>query len=516
MNQTNGSSMTFDFSPPFLSGERRSPTILRSRRTRWFILIEYAYPWKWLVSGTAVFLSIVVSVHAILRKRDPRAASWWVLVSMFIPFIGAMLYFLFGVNRIERKAIRLRRKEQSASGHPYESVSVPSSGNPAERRHLAQLAHTIDGIVKSRLVAGNTIVPLVNGEEAYPAMLDAIDGARTSVGLSTYIFEKDDIGRRFVDALGRAVRRGVKVRILIDSVGEGLSWNSIVPLLKSQNVPVASFLPTMIPGRMAYLNLRNHRKILTVDGQLAFTGGINISQSHITRYSSGIPCRDLHFKIEGPAVSKIQEVFRMDWHFTTGETLDEAEWFPSLEEKGPVVARAIADGPDNTIQKTRWAIMAALAHARERVQIMTPYFIPDASLITALQMASLNGAHIEILIPQKGDLRFVHWAMRAMLWQVLEHGCRVWETPPPFYHTKLMVVDGEWTLFGSTNWDVRSFRLNFEFNMECYDRELASKMSRYFSEQQKFGREITLSEIDARSIPTKIRDGFARLFMPIL
>ncbi|MEI9865459.1 MAG: phospholipase D-like domain-containing protein [Limisphaerales bacterium] len=226
--------------------------------------------------------------------------------------------------------------------------------------------------------------------------------------------------------------------------------------------------------------------------------------------------KDLHFHVEGPVVTRLQEAFVNDWAFTTSEVLDGKNWFPELKPSGNVIARVITDGPDADYDKLRWALLAALAEAQTSVQILTPYFIPDNALLTALNLAALRGVRVDIILPSKSNLPFVHWASRSLWWQVLERGCRIWLTPPPFDHSKLMIVDGHWVFLGSANWDARSLRLNFEMNVECYGREFANEMELVIAQKMLGAHEVTLAEVDARSIPGKLRDALARLFSPYL
>jgi cardiolipin synthase len=220
--------------------------------------------------------------------------------------------------------------------------------------------------------------------------------------------------------------------------------------------------------------------------------------------------------VEGPVVTQLQDAFANDWAFATGEVLDGKIWFPKLKESGNVIARVIIDGPDADFDKLRWTLLAALAEAQTSVQILTPYFLPDNALVTALNLASLRGVRVDIILPGKSNLPYVHWASRAMWWQVLERGCRIWLTPPPFDHSKLMIVDRHWVLLGSANWDARSLRLNFELNVECYNRDLAHDLAAVIEKKLRGARVVTLAEVDARTIPGKLRDAAARLFSPYL
>jgi cardiolipin synthase len=215
-------------------------------------------------------------------------------------------------------------------------------------------------------------------------------------------------------------------------------------------------------------------------------------------------------------VGQLQEAFADDWFFTTNETLRGEDWFSKAEVAGPVLARGVTDGPDEDFDKLRWTILGALSIARYSLRIVTPYFLPDTALISALNLAAMRGVHVDIILPAKNNLPFVHWASRATWWQVLEHGCKIWLTPPPFDHSKLMVVDGCWVLLGSANWDARSLRLNFEYNVECYDVDLAKQLEGLIESKRKLAHQVTMAEVDGRPFAGRLRDGLARLLTPYL
>lgn len=475
--------------------------------------------WHFAAAGLSLFLAVAASGHALIYKRDSRAAAGWVGFIWFAPVIGALVYGLFGVNRIRRRALVLRtqreryRAQLASSGREVEGEGVEM---PAELQGCESIAGVTNQTQARSLTDGNRLEPLVDGDQAYPAMLEAIERAQRSVSLSTYIFDRDEAGERFVQALAAAVRRGVEVRVLIDATGTRYSWPSVLGLLRKEKIPYARFLPAFPLWRLFSINLRNHRKLLVVDGAVGFTGGMNIRVGNLIARQPAHPVHDLHFRVTGPVVTHLQEVFAEDWHFTTGELLAGDGWFPPLKVEGSVLARGIADGPDEDVDPLRWAILAALSASKSSVCIATPYFLPDAPIISALNLAAMRGVVIDIVLPERGNLPFVQWASRALWWQVLERGCRIWLTPGPFDHSKMMVVDGQWTLLGSANWDPRSLRLNFEFNLECYDQELAGKLEHWFRSKRDRSRRVTLEEVDARGLAAKVRDGMARLFSPYL
>jgi cardiolipin synthase len=473
--------------------------------------------WPHVAAVLTVLVSALASAHAVLNKRDVRAAVAWVGLAWLVPVLGAMLYLLLGINRIRRRAQSLTLRQEHGRFPPPPGVAPAGvdalGGTWPVAAHLAPLVRLGDAVVHRPLLPGNHVTVLESRTDAYPAMLEAIEGARVSLSLCSYIFDNDAVGRRFVEALGAAVRRGVEVRVLVDAVGSRYSWPPITGRLKRAGVRCARFLPSLMPYRLPFANLRNHRKIMVVDGRVGFTGGMNLRQ----HFAPGAhAARDLHFRVEGPVVGQLQETFAEDWAFTTRERLTGEAWFPALAPAGPALARGIADGPDEDFDPLRTVLLGALATARTSVRIITPYFLPDAALINALGVAALRGVRVEVLLPEKGNLPVVQWASAAQLWQVLRPGCHVFLTAPPFDHTKLMVVDGAWSFFGSSNWDPRSLRLNFEFNVECYDTELARRLEAVVDERLTHARRLTLEEADARPLPIRLRDGLARLLSPYL
>lgn len=475
--------------------------------------------WPFIITVLHFLGASAVTLHAILRKKDVKSAIAWIGLAWLSPVIGSIAYLVLGINRIQRTGISLGLKK--VWDHDPDQTLTQNDRNAI---HDAKLEHpNFLGLVKlgtrligKRLLLGNTIEPLINGDAAYPEMLRAIDEATVSVALNSYIFDSDRVGDQFLEALSKAQQRGVEVRVMIDGVGSRYSKPSMVGRLKEAGVNVAVFLPSRAPLSMVFANLRNHRKILVVDGKIGFTGGTNIREGHSLKLKPVFPIACLHFRIDGPAVAELQEAFAIDWAFTTKEELNGPTWFPVLDRCGPVISRGVPDGPDEDLDKINEMILGALSVAHKRVRIITPYFLPSDSILDALSVAALRGVEVDILLPSKNNIAIMNWAVIPQLPRLIAKGCNVYLSPGPFDHTKLLVVDRLWSLIGSTNWDARSMRLNFEYNLECYDTELAAKLDAIIDEKLARASLVTLEDINNRSLAIRLRDGAARLFSPYL
>ncbi|MCC0808917.1 cardiolipin synthase [Methylobacterium sp. W2] len=454
-----------------------------------------------------IVLALLVTVHALLRKREIGTAIGWIGLAWLSPIFGTALYAIFGVNRVSRRARQLRVRPSQQAGSPV----IPDASVPEDLRPLDRAVRRITRLV---LLGGNDFSILRNGDEAYPAMLDAIGGATRSVALSSYIFRNDGAGSRFFEALVTARSRGVEVRVLIDGIGSGYFFPAMARRLRRAGVPVGLFMHSALPWRMPFLNLRTHKKILIVDGRIAFTGGINIADENLVATSPPDPVRDTHFRIEGPVVEQLSQAFSADWAFVMGEELDGPRWFPPLGAAGEIEARVVTSGPDADIEKIEFAVMSAITCAQHSIRLVTPYFLPSEILSTTLALAATRGVRVDVIIPRASNHSYVDWATRAHVAPLLEAGVRIWLDEPPFDHSKLLVVDGEWSFVGSANWDMRSFRLNFELNVEVYDRAFAERLDAFM--RTKMDARLTVEELARRPLPVRLRDAAVRLMLPYL
>lgn len=463
-----------------------------------------------LIFALGVVLTLIGGTHALLNKRDPRSALAWIAVCIAMPFIGVFLYFVFGKNRIRTRAQRLQVQSNQVKVDPTlgirEATVIPDYDN------LAQLSAASS---KRRLLAGNHVQPLYNGDEAYPAMLDAIAGAEHYIYLTTYIFETRHIGRQFIEALGAANKRGVKVRVLIDGVGEKYDFPFASRELRKTGVDAALYLPpTLVPLNLS-INLRNHRKLLLVDGELGFTGGMNIRKNHLTRTNED-GFIDLHFLIKGPVLRQLERVFINDWLFTTGEQLQCNDAVDFRESSADMACRVLLEGPNEDVDKLTWVLVGAISLAHRSIRIMTPYFLPSRELEVALQTAALRGVDVNILLPANNNLPFMTWATTHVLGALIATGVKIYTSPGPFVHSKLFVVDEYYVQLGSSNLDARSLRLNFELVVEVYDQDFGLEMDMHARQSIAAAHRLTAKELRGRSLPRRIRDAFFWLFSPYL
>ncbi|WP_019530605.1 phospholipase D-like domain-containing protein [Dasania marina] len=499
----------------------------------------------WLILALHSVLATTSILHALLYKKDPRAALGWIAVSVAYPLVGPVLYYLFGINRVKTQAYQLVGKPLF-NPFSYERPSAPPRATPqptaiatlpsliAQNTLLSGLALTSAAVTQRPLVEGNSIQPLFNGDKAYPEMLATINQAQHSICLSSYIFANDKSGQRFIQALAAAQQRGVKVRVLLDGIGELYSFPTAGYHLKRKGIKLVRFLPPKLLPPSVHINLRNHRKLLIVDATVGFTGGMNIGDHHLSQEignKQGIS--DVHFSLQGDIVAQLLETFEEDWAFATdaaitndapidtqasdiAKTTQTASTPLSVNHKPQSICRVITDGPNEDLGKLAMILTAATALATKRIAIMTPYFLPPAILINSLQTAALRGVDVAIILPAVSNQPLVHWATRNMLWELLQFGVKIYYQPAPFAHSKFMLIDDHYAHIGSANLDPRSLRLNFELIVEIFDQDFVSTMDKHFTTIRQASKEETLENIDHRSFPARVRDATAWLFSPYL
>ena len=457
-------------------------------------------------------MSIFAAQHALLSKRDSTSALAWVAIC-FIPLAGPLSYLLFGINRVHIRARRDYPEDSPQEGREYYDEPPGTALRP--------MSLVGEGITGRGLVSVEDIRTLRDGESFYPAMLEDIRAARESVYCSTYIFRRDRSGRNLVKTLSGARQRGVDVRVIVDGLGEAAYPPRIGGLLKRRGINFRRYNPlTLFPPSLR-LNMRNHRKLLLIDGKVAYTGGQNLSDSHLARRKDNpARTRDLHFRLTGKIVDDLQWAFLNDWQHCDDrdEQGNDGEYVPrnTLQSKSRHWARLILDGPNEHLDQLNDLLVGVFAAARRRIWLMTPYFLPGHDLAGALIGAQLRGVDVKIILPERTNIYLAHWATQHNLGYILARKLPVYLQPAPFVHTKALLIDDDYALIGSANLDPRSLRLNFELGVEIFSTDFNKDLSGYFQESITTSTPLSESALAARPYWIRIRDAIAWLFRPYL
>ena len=467
----------------------------------------------WLsAAGAAVgALSLAFIPLVLIRKKEASSTFAWILVLLFLPVVGVTFFWFLGRNRV-RRPVRLKSKSNvQVRDRLEDALSADGTSDSLQHQSIEQkgIMQLATKLGRSRIWSGSKVEVLVNAEDAYQSQIDAINEAHDHIHLEYYILRGDAQGTRFLQALVAAAGRGVRVRVLYDAFGSrGLTRRYLKPLLKAGGY-AAPFLP-LDPIRKAWtINLRNHRKLMVVDGTLGFTGGMNIGEEFLD-------WRDIKLRIQGPAVKGLQTVFVEDWFFATRHNLVDPEFFPQLEPAGASMLQIVQSGPDATLENIHRVYFAAIASAQHSVSLATPYFVPDKAILTALQTAALRGVEVNVLLPSRSNHQVTFYAGRSFYEELLETGVQIHEYQEGMLHQKMMIVDRHFATVGSANFDLRSFRLNFELIALLYDPELVSKLDMVLTQDMARSMQISLGDWRARPFRARVAEGFGRLCSPIL
>ncbi|MDR3244788.1 MAG: phospholipase D-like domain-containing protein [Elusimicrobiota bacterium] len=460
-----------------------------------------------------VAISILAAGHILFNKRDVRSSIGWIALVFLSPFLGTLAYILFGINRVSKKAVRLRRRNKE---NEIKS-SIEIEKNLGSFIYANQMITYGRNVYPQELCVGNSIEPLLNGTQAYPEMLKAIRNSKKEVLIESYIFDSDDETDKFIDAFSQAAANGAKIKVLIDGIGTLKFFRrNIEKKLKTiKGLKYAVFLPPQIPIAMPFVNLRNHRKIMLIDGKTAFFGGMNLSKNNVLIDDKKRGVLDITFKVEGPLIDQISEVFEDDWEFAAKESFLACDYDMSqATPAGNIPARVIPNGPDDKRNLIDLTIHGAINFALKKIIVLTPYFLPENHILTALEMASMRGISVEIIIPQISDHLIMSWAEKYNFKRLIQRGVKIYRVAPPFDHSKIFIVDDEWAFIGSANWDVRSFRLHFEANIEVFDRDFVKKLFDITQKKKEKARLSTMQDCDSAGFFERLRANAFHLFTP--
>jgi cardiolipin synthase len=455
-----------------------------------------------------------VVVYVLLERRSSGATLAWILFLAFLPIVGLVVYFFVGPRRFERRKRRFLAARTSVRQRTAEDLRREL--HDARAGSLVALGENVTGIVGRPRAAEVRL--LLDGSEAYRALEEAIEGAKHHVHLEYYIWDPDRTGTRIRDALVRRARAGVEVRVLVDAFGSSKTSDAFWEPLRAAGGRVESFNPLRLTRfRPRLVNFRTHRKIAVIDGEIAFTGGMNVADCHCREVVGDAAWRDTHVRLIGPIARGLQMVFLGDWEFAAGEAVAGQAYFaPERPLDAPITAQVFASGPDDELDAIHKLYVGAIAGARRRVLLTSPYFVPDEALRVALETASLGGAQVSVLVPKDGDVPLVAAAARSYYPELVAAGVRIFEYGPPVLHAKTLVVDDLVGIVGTANADPRSFKLNFEVVLAAWDPTTCDALAAAFADDLKHAHEITEATIAAWSLPRRIASAGARLFSPIL
>ncbi|MFO0972470.1 MAG: cardiolipin synthase [Phycisphaerae bacterium] len=469
---------------------------------------------EWLsfaASGLATLLEVWAVIDLLRRPREPRAMIAWLLVLVLLPVVGLVAYALIGRLRVER-ARRRRHTRRTPRDPPAAAPHGDRRLDPALGA-LLHLALRLTGFPATR---DNDVTIFHDAEKTYLALQLAIESARHHVHVEYYIFQADETGRAVAELLMKKARDGVRCRVLLDDLGCWRMPRSLVRAWRAAGVEVAFFLPVIPWSGRWHVNLRNHRKIVVVDGAVGFTGSQNIGDEYRGRLKRYAPWRDTHLRIVGPAVHQLQDVFCDDWLFAAGSDPRGAELYPPPRSTGDQLVHVIPSGPDSDAHVLTTLLFAAVGAARSSICITSPYFVPDDAMLLALRSAAYRGVRVQLLIPARSDSRLVLWAGRSYYDELCAAGVEVYEYDAGMLHSKVVVVDQSWALAGSANMDTRSFRLNFEITTVLYDPAPARLLQADFDALRDRSRRVhPLSPRDWR-FRESLKLGLARLASPLL
>ena len=470
-----------------------------------------------------VFLitAIPVSIMIIMEKRSPYKTAAWILVLVLLPVFGVVFYLFFGQEYRKRKlfsrkgikSLRQFRRLSIKQLRQFKKAFSTLDEKILEKENLIRLLLNNSN---SLLTTGNKIKLLESPALTFDAIFAAIKKARHHIHLEYYIFSNDKIGNRLKKLLIEKAREGVHVRVIIDDVGSWGLRKKVLEDIKNNGIEIYSFMEVRFPRLTSKVNYRNHRKIIVIDGKTGFTGGVNIADRYLEGIKGIGPWKDLHIQFEGDAAACLQVVFAADWYFVSRKNLSGEKYFPAIINDEGVAMQISASGPDSDWENIGQAFFAAIANAKKRIYIASPYLMPPLQIVSALKTASLSNVDVRIIIPEKSDARIPKWSSFSYVEELLEAGVRIYFYQTGFIHSKYIIVDDVFSTVGTTNLDFRSIETNFEVNAFIYDEGFTNRLVQIFRKDMQNCREIKLKEWKQRSWIFKFRESLAHTISPML
>lgn len=485
--------------------------------------MEYLLDNYYVIIDNLLWINILLGVLLVFFERRNPTSTWlWLMVLTFLPGIGFILYLFLGQDLSKKKMFKSKEMQDDC----FKSIAIEQKEliQSNDFFHKDPNFSRYDDLVKMFLMNSeayftqdNKVDIFFTGEEKFKALLESIEKAEKYIHIQYYIFKSDGIGSKVLEALTRKAREGVEVKLLVDGMGgRRLSKADLKPL-RDAGGDVAIFFPPFVPHLSIRINYRNHRKICIFDGKEAYVGGFNVGDEYLGKSKKFGNWQDTHIRIMGSAVSSLQWRFYLDWRFASKTELKACQsYLPELEGSDNVGVQIVSSGPDSKWPSIKDGYLKMILDARDKVYIMTPYFIPDDSILEALRIAGLSGVDVRVMIPNKPDHPFVYWASLSYIGELLPAGVKFYTYEKGFLHSKVLISDDFISSVGTANLDIRSFQLNFEVNAFIYDESTNLKLAEKFLKDLSYCKEITQEVYDSRSTYVKIKESISRLLSPIL
>ena len=466
----------------------------------------------WIIITVYLVVIVLTMIAVLMDNRQPAKTMAWVMVLSFVPVVGIIIYFFFGQNF---------RKERIISQRSLDELTKRSMLEFAEQRnlHLPENSRPLLKLFANQSMAlpfkDNSVDIYTDGYNLFLALLRAIGRAQDHIHIDTYIIENDPLGRLISDALIDKARQGVEVRFIYDDVGCWRVKDKFFDRMRKEGVMVEPFMPVKFPALTGKVNYRNHRKIVVIDGKVAFTGGMNIALRYMKGFQWGI-WRDTHIKIEGKAVYGLQTAFLTDWYVVDRTLITSSRYFPEMDSYGNALMQIVTSDPVGEWRDIMQGLLIAISSSRKYFYIQTPYLLPTEPILMALKTAALAGVDIRIMIPERADTRLTHLASLSYLDDMMRAGVKIYLYQKGFLHSKLIVSDDTLSTVGSTNMDFRSFEHNFEVNAFMYDRTSALILKEIFLKDQKDAFLLQRKQWIKRPWYQKVQESTIRLLAPLL
>ncbi|MCQ2207561.1 MAG: cardiolipin synthase [Paludibacteraceae bacterium] len=462
------------------------------------------------------FITIIgIILMLLMENRSPVKSIAWIFVLILLPIVGLALYILIGKNF--RKKMVISHRSLAKWQERIETIKanpILEKSFPKQYKNFAFMALNSSN---STLYVNNGVKHFTTGKDLFDSMFAEVEKAKKYIHVEFYIFNSDTIGSRFIEILKRKAKEGVKVRVIIDDVGSWLMRKSSVREMRASGIEIYCFLKVGLPAINSKVNYRNHRKIVVIDGEIGYTGGMNVADRYVMGSKWG-EWRDTHLRIEGEAVHGLQRVFLSDWYFVSQTLLsDDDLYYPTPSEpNGNSLIQVVSSSPDSEWESIMQTFFMAIAQARDYIYLQTPYFLPNQTIVNALQCAALGGVDVRIIIPRHSDASFALKSSMTYIDEMLNAGVKVYFFEDGFIHSKTIVIDDNLSTVGTANMDFRSFEQNFEINTWIYDPEFAQTMKSIFLKDQERSTQINLEEWRNRPRLEKFGESWARLFSPLM